>query len=154
VAILLTALVGFPVTNRYLERRYANSEFDEPIGGVARWARDVRGARIGVAAFPMTYPIFGPHGIDNDVEYVRAPSSSLSFLRPQTCDAWRALLQAERFDYVVLGGHVRSHPPCRETVWTREDDGAREVRRDGPTSVFALDARVPPSPCTDQRSGD
>jgi hypothetical protein len=151
---ILTALVGFPATNRYLERRYANSEFDEPIGGVARWARDVRGARIGVAASPMTYPLFGPHGIDLDVEYVRAPSSSLSFLRPQTCDAWRSLLQAERFVYVVLGGHVRSHPPCRETRWTREDDGAREVLRDGPTSVFVLDARVPLLHALIRGSGD
>jgi hypothetical protein len=33
VAILLTALVGFPATNRYLERGCANSGFDEPIGG-------------------------------------------------------------------------------------------------------------------------
>jgi hypothetical protein len=146
-AILLIAVAGHPLTNRYLELRYANRQFEEAVGQAARWARDVSGARIGVAGFAMTYPLFGLHGMDNQVEYVSRQGLGWPFPRARSCNEWRSALHASGYTHVVVGAWVEGEPPPREAQWTLGDAGAREILRDGPTSVFALNPYLPPSPC-------
>ncbi len=145
IGLLLTVLAGIPATDAYLARRYNQVSFQQAIGKASTWARGIDGARIAVAGLAMHYPLYGLHGT-NVVEYVTAPMAGERFARPADCDAWREALTAGGFDYVVTGATIgEAEPP--EAEWTRRDDRAREVLRDGPTTVFALDRANAPARC-------
>ncbi|HET9733599.1 MAG TPA: hypothetical protein VFP54_13080 [Acidimicrobiales bacterium] len=116
---LVAALVGvgLPVADRYLAHRYSSD------GPVYRWARNVRGADIGIVAFAEQYPLFGVD-LANRVSYVGTPGPHASLVVAASCGQWRHQLAQGRYDFVVIGDNDWGSGPIPQLAWTASDPAA------------------------------
>jgi hypothetical protein len=146
--VLVMVAVGYPVQRHYLESRYADPSFTTPgLNAAFAWARDVEGSRIATTS-TRQYPLFGTD-LSNRVQYVGTETADGGFEAPTSCRAWRRLLNAGGYDYVVASRDriepgKPPYPP--QARWT-EGAGARPVLRKPPTVVFELSGRLDPSAC-------
>lgn len=146
--VALAVAAGYPVQRHYLQRRYADPGFAAPgLNAAFAWARDVSGARIATTS-TRQYPLFGAD-LSNRVQYVGVHTPHGGFVAPSTCRAWRRLLAAGDYDYVVasrdrLEPHRPPYPP--QARWTR-GPAARVILREPPTVVFSLNGPLAPSEC-------
>jgi hypothetical protein len=147
-ALVLAALalaLGYPAQRHYLDHRYADPSFTIPgLNATFAWARDVSDARIAVTS-TRQYPLFGTD-LSNDVEFVGVERPHGGFVAPASCRAWRRLLDAGDYDYVVasrdrIEPNARAYPP--PALWTK---GARIVLSKPPTVVFRLSGAPPACP--------
>jgi len=150
VGLLALAVVvaGYPVQRHYLENRYSNPEFTTPgLNAAFKWSRSVSGARIATTS-TRQYPLYGTD-LSNHVQYVGLPTPHGGFLAPSTCRAWRQLLNAGHYDYVVTT-RDRIEPgksPYPVTAhWTEASD-VKVILRKPPTAVFQLAGPLDPSAC-------
>ena len=135
---------GYVVQREYLRDRYANPTFTAPgLNAAFNWATPLSGARIATTS-TRQYPLFGTD-LSNRVEFVGEERPHGGFVAPSTCRAWRRLLDAGGYDYVVASrdriepGKAPYPPTAR---WT-EGPGATVVLRKPPTVVFRLSGRFP-----------
>jgi hypothetical protein len=149
VALAFVAIVvGYPVQRHYLEGRYADPSFTTPgLNAAFAWARDVEDSRIATTS-TRQYPLFGTD-LSNRVQFVGTETADGGFEAPTTCRAWRRLLNAGDYDYVVASRDrvepgQPPYPP--QASWT-EGSGATPVLRKPPTVVFQLSGRLDPSAC-------
>jgi hypothetical protein len=146
--LLLVAVVGYPVQRHYLQGRYADPSFTTPgLNSAFRWSRDVSGARIATTS-TRQYPLFGTD-LSNRVDYIGEERSHGGFTAPITCGAWRRLLNAGNYDYVIttrdrIEPGKPTYPPS--TDWTK-GAGATIVLRKPPTVVYKLRTPLDPSGC-------
>ncbi|HEX7059610.1 MAG TPA: hypothetical protein VF176_07150 [Solirubrobacterales bacterium] len=148
---LLVALVvagGYPVQRHYLESRYADPSFTTPgLNAAFRWSRTISDARIATTS-TRQYPLYGTD-LSNHVDYIGIERPHGGFIAPATCQAWRRLLNAGDYDYVVASFDrtatgKRAFPPS--SAWT-EDSHATLVLSKPPTVVFKLRSSLDPSAC-------
>ncbi len=155
-AIVLAGAVGAGqfVQNYHLERRYENLSPQLNIAEAVRWARDLRDARIAVSAVRGVFNQYAFYGtaLRNEVQWLGQRGGDGAFTRIPDCQTWRAAINDGDFDYVVtmydpyLPGGLAD---TKEALWTRGDNHAREIVRDGPVSVFAITAPLDPAGCGD-----
>ena len=144
-ALVAVAAVGWPAVDGYIDDRYR--ELERPAVPAYRWAAETTGARIGLAGFFQQYPLFGPR-LDNHVRYVGHRGPHGEFTDARSCREWRTLLARGRYRYVVTAPSFtadEAEPPAAE--WTRDDPGAIELLKEGPATVFRLDAAPDPAAC-------
>ncbi|HEX5610739.1 MAG TPA: hypothetical protein VFX45_11695 [Solirubrobacterales bacterium] len=144
----LAVLVGYPVQRHYLQDRYADPSFTTPgLNAAFALARDVSGARIATTS-TRQYPLFGTD-LSNRVGFVGEERPHGGFEAPATCRAWRELINAGDYDYVVASrDRVEAGKPAfpPEAAWTAGPD-AEVILRKPPTVVFKLSGRLDPSAC-------
>ena len=134
---LVAVAVGYPVQRRYLEHRYADPSFTTPgLNAAFKWAQSIAGARIATTS-TRQYPLYG-RDLSNRVTYIGKEEPHGGFTAPTTCRAWRRLLDAGDYDYVVttrdrIEPGKPPYPPT--TRWTRSP-GTEVVLRKPPTTVF------------------
>jgi hypothetical protein len=153
---LATFAAGFAIERHYLERRYENLSPELSIAEAARWARDLRDARVAVSGVRGVFNQYAFYGTDlsNHVQWLGLEGPDDAYLRIPDCETWRAELNAGEFTHVVTmydpfdpaAGELTD---TKEALWTRADPHAVEVLRDGPVSVFELVAPLDPDACGD-----
>ena len=145
---------GWWEQNHYLERRYENLSPQLRLADAARWARDLRDAKVavgGVRGVFNQYPFYGTD-LSNEVQWLGEEDPDGAFLRIPDCAGWRQALAAGGYTHVVttydpfLPGRLTD---TKEGLWTREDPAARQILRDGPVSVFELEGAPDPAACGD-----
>jgi hypothetical protein len=148
LALLAAIAIGYPVQRHYLENRYADPSFTTPgLNAAFKWARSISNARISTTG-TRQYPLYGTD-LSNEVEFVGIERPHGGFVAPSTCPAWRRLLNAGNYDYVVTSrdriepGKPTYPPPA---AWT-EGPLAKVVLREPPTVVFQLAGPLDPSGC-------
>jgi hypothetical protein len=147
-AVLLVVAVGYPIQRHYLQNRYENPAFTTPgLNSAFKWAQGIAGARIATTS-TRQYPLYG-RDLTNHVDYIGEEQPHGGFTTPTTCPAWRHLLNAGNYDYVIAtrdriepGKPV--YPPT--AAWTR-GPSATVVLRKPPTTVFHLTGRLNPAAC-------
>lgn len=153
--LALTALVaGFVVQRHYLERRYENLSPQLNIAEAVRWANGMQDERIAISGIRGVFNQYAFSGFDlsNHVQWLGIRSDEDAFLRIPDCETWREEVNAGGYSYVVtmydpyLPGGLTD---TKEALWTREDPHAEEVVRDGPVSVFKVNAPLDPDTCGD-----
>jgi hypothetical protein len=147
-ALLLAAGAGWVEQRRYLDHRYANPQFAAPgLDAAFKWARGLRDQRIATNV-TRQYPFWGTE-LSNDVRFAGVHQPHAGFVRASSCERWRRLLNAGRYDYVVASlDRIEPGGPAfpREAGWTR-DPNASVVLRQPPTVVFRLSGPLDPSAC-------
>jgi hypothetical protein len=146
--IALAVAIGYPVQRHYLEGRYADPSFTTPgLNAAFAWARDVSDARIATTG-TRQFPLFGLD-LSNRVEYVGVERPHGGFVAPSSCTAWRRLLKAGDYDYVVASRDrvEPGKPPYPPSARWTAAAGAEIVLREPPTVVFELRRRLDPSAC-------
>jgi hypothetical protein len=149
VAFALIAIAaGYVVQREYLRDRYANPSFTAPgLNAAFRWATPLADSRIATTS-TRQYPLFGTD-LSNRVEFVGEERPHGGFVAPSTCRAWRRLLDAGDYDYVIASRDriETGKPPYPETARWTEGPNATVVLRKPPTVVFKLNGRLDPSTC-------
>jgi hypothetical protein len=148
VALLTAVAIGYPVQRHYLRDRYADPAFAAPgLNAAFKWANSISNARIATTS-TRQYPLFGTD-LSNHVQYVGERRPHGGFVAPTTCRAWRRLLNAGEYDYVVASRDriepgKPPYPPA--TAWTA-GPWAETVLATPPTKVYKLTAPLDPSTC-------
>jgi hypothetical protein len=150
VAFTLIAIAaGYLVQREYLRDRYANPTFTAPgLNAAFRWATPLVDSRIATTS-TRQYPLFGTD-LSNRVGFVGEERPHGGFVAPSTCRAWRRLLAAGGYDYVVASRDriEPGKPLYPETARWTEGPGAEVVLRRPPTVVFRLNGPLDPSSCS------
>jgi hypothetical protein len=156
---LLIAAIGYPVQRSYLKGRYANADPATAIPGMQldsayRWARDVKGARIGLAGTTAGFLEYGLYGTDlsNRVRYLGAEAPHGAFNAIPTCAGFRAAVDAADLDYLVTAPLLNFIEPANpiaspEARWLRGDPAVTPIDRSGPVTVWRVDGHLDPSAC-------
>ncbi len=148
VALVVVVALGFPVQRHYLEGRYADPSFTTPgLNAAFAWARDVSDSRIATTS-TRQYPLFGTD-LSNRVAFVGEERPHGGFEAAKTCPAYRELLNAGAYDYVVASKDREepgkpAYPP--QARWT-ESPTSQVILRKPPTVVFKLNGPLDPSSC-------
>ncbi len=158
---MLIAAIGYPVQRSYLNDRYANASAATSIPGMSldsayRWARDIEGARIGLAGTTAGFLEYGFYGTDlsNQVRYLGAAGPHGAFNAIPTCAGFRAAVNVARLDYLVTAPFLNFIEPGNpvlspESRWLRGEP-VTPVNRSGPVTVWRIDGRLNPSRCRDE----
>jgi hypothetical protein len=153
VGIAVLVAIGYPIQRHYLQNRYADPTFTTPgLNAAFAWAQDISDARIATTS-TRQYPLFG-RDLSNDVAYIGEEQPHGGFTAPTTCRAWRELLNAGDYDYVIASRDrlEPGKPPFPATArWTKAP-GATVVSRKPPTMIFKLTAPLAPSGCPVRQS--
>jgi len=140
--------LGFVVQRDYLRDRYAEPTFTTPgLNAAFRWATPLSGVRIATTS-TRQYPLFGGQ-LDNEVEFVGEDRPRGGFLAPATCRAWRRLVDAGDYDYVVASRDrvERGRPAYPASARWTESPNAKLILAVPPTKVFRLTAPLDPRTC-------
>ncbi|HEY0392725.1 MAG TPA: hypothetical protein VGC63_13560, partial [Solirubrobacterales bacterium] len=118
--VLLVVVIGYPAQRRYLQRRYGDPSFTTPgLNAAFKWAQGITDARIATTS-TRQYPLYGKD-LSNHVDYIGIEQSHGGFTAPTTCRAWRRLLNAGDYDYVIASrDRIESHKPTYPATarWT------------------------------------
>jgi hypothetical protein len=149
-AVLCAVMAGFALEQYHLDRRYGpGSTYPEswPITAIYAWARDVRGARIGIVGNTFQYPLYGKD-LSNYVQYVGRAGPDGSYDALDRCDDWRKTLNDGHYDYVLVAPPpVFTRQPPEALAWTEQDPAASVVLRDQGAVLFRLDGELDPDAC-------
>ncbi|HXR31896.1 MAG TPA: hypothetical protein VN752_12250 [Solirubrobacterales bacterium] len=149
VLILCAAAIGYPIQRHYLENRYENPTFTTPgLNAAFKWAQDITDARIATTS-TRQYPLFG-RDLSNHVDYIGEEQPHGGFIAPTTCPAWRQLINAGNYDYIIASRDriepgKPNYPPS--AAWTAGPE-ATVVLRTPPTVIYKLKSNgLSPSAC-------
>ncbi len=140
--------LGFIVQRGYLRDRYASPAFTTPgLNAAFGWATPLSGARIATTS-TRQYPLFGTD-LSNRVEFVGEARPHGGFVAPTTCPAWRRLLDAGHYDFVVASRDrvEAGRPPYPPQARWTEGPNATAILAVPPTKVFELHGPLDPSTC-------
>jgi hypothetical protein len=147
IAALVIA-IGYPIQRHYLENRYENPSFTTPgLNAAFKWAQEIEDARIATTS-TRQYPLSG-RDLGNQVDYIGEEQPQGGFTAPTTCKAWRALINAGNYDYVVASRDriEPGKPPYPSTAhWTKAPN-TEVVLREPPTIIYKLGSPLDPSAC-------
>jgi hypothetical protein len=148
VALFVIVALGYPVQRHYLESRYSDPTFTTPgLNAAFAWADGISDARIATTS-TRQYPLFGT-ALSNHVQFIGEETSHGGFIAPTNCRAWRQLLNAGDYQYVVTT-HDRlesGNPPYPPQARWTESPQAKPILRKPPTVVFKLNGKLDPSTC-------
>jgi len=158
--IVVLLAIGYPLQRHYLENRFANEgPADQQIPGMHldgayRWARDVEGARIGLAGTTAGFAGYGFYGTDltNRVRYLGEEGPHGAFNAIPTCAAFRAAVNDADLDYLVTAPFLNFlHPgdpvPSPEARWLRGEGAVRPILRSGSVTVWKVRGELDPGGC-------
>ena len=158
--ILCLVAIGYPVQRHYLENRFANEgTADQRIPGMDlnsayRWARDLDGARIGLAGTTAGFAGYGFYGTDltNRVEYLGEEGPHGAFNAIPDCAGFRAAVNEADLDYLVTAPFLNFlHPgdpiPSPEAGWLRGESAVRPILRSGRVTVWRVQGALDPAAC-------
>ena len=158
LAIVVVA-IGYPVQRDYLRDRFRNdvaatSIPGEGLNSAYRWARNVSGARIGLAGTTAGFLQYGFYGTDlsNRVIYLGAKGPHGAFNAIPTCRAFRAAVNAAGLDYLVTSPFLNfihtSHPiPSPEAGWLRGEPTVTPIVHSGQVTVWKVRGKLDPAAC-------
>lgn len=136
VLVPLAVVAGSrPVADGYLAHRYSSTEPGYP--AAYAWFRSMSDRRVGVAGFGAKFAYAGVN-LTNRVAYVGQRLPYGGFTEATSCEQWRHLLQAGRYDYVVIAPSPLMPAPPPSYAWTATDRQARPVFTSANVTVFAL----------------
>ena len=145
---LAAIALGYHVQRHYLDNRYADPSFTTPgLNAAFKWSNSISNSRIATTS-TRQYPLYGTD-LSNEVDFIGMDRPNGGFVSPSTCQAWRHLLNAGDYDYVVTSrDRIEPNKPTypHTARWT-EDAGATIVLREPPTIVFQLTDPLDPSGC-------
>jgi len=147
-ALIGTIAIGYPIQRHYLENRYANPTFAAPgLNAAFKWASTIRNARIATTS-TRQYPLYGLD-LSNRVQYIGEERSHGGFTAPISCPAWRRLLNAGHYDYVITTRDriEPGKPAYPETDRWTEGPESGILFRKPPTVVFRLNGLLDPASC-------
>jgi 4-amino-4-deoxy-L-arabinose transferase-like glycosyltransferase len=156
---LVVAAIGYPLQRDYLDDRYRNADAATAIPGMSldsayRWARDVEGARIGLAGTTAGFLQYGLYGTDlsNRVRYLGAEGPHGAFDAIPTCAELRAAVNEAGLDYLVTAPFLNFIEPGEpiaspEAGWLRGEPAVVPVDREGPVTVWRVRGRLDPAAC-------
>jgi hypothetical protein len=147
-AVLLVAVVGYPVERHYLQDRYRDPSFTTPgLDAAFAWARDVSGARIGTTS-TRQYPLFGTD-LSNRVAYIGVKQPHGGFEEAPNCRQFRKLVNEGDYDYVVASRDriEAGKPPFPKQAKWLEGPDAKVVLKKKPTVVFRIEGPLDPKTC-------
>ena len=159
VLAFAVAAIGYPVQRDYLRDRFRNEDPDTSIPGMHldsayRWAREVEGARIGLAGTTAGFLEYGFYGGDlsNRVRYLGLEGPHGAFNAIPDCNRFRAAVNAASLDYIVTAPFLNFiHPsdPIRspEAGWLQGEPAVQPIDRSGPVTVWRVRGRLDPSNC-------
>ncbi len=160
VALALAAVaIGYPIQRHYLDERFRNEVAGESIPGMHldsayRWARGIKGARIGLAGTSAGFAQYGFYGTDlsNRVLYLGADGPHGAFNAIPTCSTFRAAVNAAHLDYLVTAPFLNFlHPgdpiPSPETRWLRDEPTVAPILRSAPVTVWEVRGDLDPAAC-------
>jgi hypothetical protein len=154
LAAIALAAIYAPKSRDYLDDRFRAAPAGSGLEPAYRWAKGVGGAQIGLAGTTAAFSQYPFYGTDlaNGVTYPAVPGPHDSLAPIASCRAWRAAIDAGRFDFLVTAPRFdAAHPdrplPAPEGSWTRTSSGVREVLRRGPVEVFRVRGPLDPSNC-------
>jgi hypothetical protein len=145
---------GWWEQRHYLERRYENLSPQLKLADAARWARDLRDAKVAVSGIRGVfnqYPFYGTD-LSNQVQWLGRTGSDGAYERIPTCAEWRQALADGGYTHVVTTYdpyNPGTLTDTKEALWTREDPSSKQILRDGPVSVFELQAPPDAALCGD-----
>ena len=148
VLVGTVVFAGYAVQGHYLRHRYADPGFTTPgLNAAFKWAQGITDARIATTS-TRQYPLYG-RDLSNHVDYIGIERPHGGFTAPSTCRAWRHLLNAGTYDYVVttrdrIEPGKPTYPPS--AAWTAGPE-ASLVLRNPPTAIYKLKAPLDPSAC-------
>jgi hypothetical protein len=154
-AVALAALAaGFAVQRHYLEQRYEDLSPQLRLAEAVRWANTVTDERIAISGIRGVFNQFAFSGYDlsNHVQWLGIEGEHGAYERIPDCETWRSEVNAGEYSYVVTlydPYQPSGLTDTKEALWTREDQGATEVLRDGPVSVFRIEDPLDPATCGD-----
>ncbi len=147
-AVVLAAIVGYPVERHYLQNRYRDPSFTTPgLDAAFAWARDVSGARIATTS-TRQYPLFGTD-LSNRVAYLGVDRPHGGFEEAPNCRVFRRLINEGDYEYVVatrdrIEPGKPAFPP--QAAWTAGPN-AEVVLKKKPTVVFRIKGPLDPNTC-------
>jgi hypothetical protein len=156
---LAVVAIGYPIQRHYLDERFRNEVVAESIPGMHldsayRWARDLGGARIGLAGTSADFAQYGFYGADlsNEVRVLGAAGPHGAFNAIPTCQAFRIAVNAADLDYLVTSPFLnfihQDHPvPSPEARWLRGESAVSPVLRSGPVTVWKVRGKLGPVAC-------
>ncbi len=156
---LLVLAIGYPLQRDYLHDRFANQDPDTSIPGMHldsayRWARDVSGARIGLAGTTAGFLEYGFYGMDlsNRVRYLGLEGPHGAFNAIPSCAEFRAAVNAADLDYLVTApflNFIEPGEPVRspEAGWLRGEPSVEPIERSGPVTVWRVRGGLDPGAC-------
>jgi len=148
LGVVLLAAVGYLLQRHYLRDRYANPTFSTPgLNAAFAWAQGIDDARIATTS-TRQYPLFGTD-LSNRVSYIGEERPHGGFIAPTPCRAWRELLNAGHYDYVIASrDRLEPNEPAYPSTarWTA-GPGATVILRTPPTVVYELKDKLDPSAC-------
>ncbi|MCO5315644.1 MAG: hypothetical protein M9938_05730 [Solirubrobacterales bacterium] len=160
-ATVLLVLVGWPLSQRYFEYRYAEFEPDSGLTEAYDWANGTRGKRIGLAGTTAGFRAFGFYGPDltNRVIYIGAPGPAGAFNAIGSCRRFVRVVNESRLDYLVTSPYLNFLDPARpvrspETSWVREEPALVPVVVNGPVRIWGVRGRLDPERCPSRGGGD
>jgi hypothetical protein len=162
--VAVVVLAGYPQQRQYFEDRY-RADIAPPLDNpgfratgqwrlIQTWAREQHGMRIGIVGMPAAYGQYVFYGSDgsNEVRYLGEPQPDGGLTPIASCRRWRELVDAGRFDAVVVTPEDPGSPLAPpQLAWTGLDSAAHPVLQVPPAGVFALTGPLDPSRC--QRAG-
>jgi hypothetical protein len=148
VSAALLVAIGYPIQRHYLRDRYADPSFTTPgLNAAFEWAQGITDARIATTS-TRQYPLYGKD-LSNHVDYIGEEQPHGGFTAPTTCPAWRRLINAGNYDYVVATrDRIEPGKPTypKSAAWT-EAPGTAVVLRKPSTVVLRLTGPLNPSAC-------
>ncbi len=153
---LAVIAIGYPLQRHYLDDRFTSAS---EIPGLALdsayvWARDQSDKRIGLAGTTAGFLQYGFYGTDlsNRVIYLGQKGPHGAYNAIPTCPAFRTAVNEANLDYVVTTPflnfiHTGNPIPSPEAAWLRSDKAATPIKRDGPTTIWRINAKLDPSKC-------
>jgi hypothetical protein len=119
-----------------------------------RWARDVEGARIGLAGTTAGFAGYGFYGTDltNRVIYLGEEGPHGAFNAIPTCAAFLAAVNDADLAYLVTAPFLNFlHPgnpiPSPEARWLRGEEAVHPIKREGRVTVWRVRGPLEPSAC-------
>jgi hypothetical protein len=137
--VILVAGGGWLLQRRYFEHRYVDAGL--PHDRLNAMFRNVRNERVALFGTEHFYPFFGAD-LSNRVSREQGPTHGSPVER---CRDWRRLLDAGRYDYVVVAHDLFALAPDDE--WVAADPAATEVLHSGDATVYRVNGTFDPSSC-------
>jgi hypothetical protein len=163
--IAIAVAAGYVQQRQYFEDRY-RVDVAPPLDNpgfratpqwklIQTWAREQRGMRIGIVGTPAAYGQYVLYGEDfsNEVRYLGEPQPAGGLTPIASCRRWRDLIDAGRFDAILITPEDPGSPLIPPQVgWTAADGTARTILRALPAGLFWLTGPLDPSRCAYARS--
>jgi hypothetical protein len=153
---LFLVVIGYPLQRGYLRDRFGPGSGlpGQQMTSAYVWARDVRGARIGLAGTTAGFYQYGLYGtaLSNHVTYLGEAAPRGAFNPIPDCAGFRQVVNAADLDYLVTSpflNFVDSAEPIAspEAGWLRGSAAVEPIVREGAVTVWRLRGNLDPAGC-------